>query len=943
MPAGPNGYAIRTTQPHNLIGYRFSCVDKNGDNKVAKVIDVFRKEENAPYGTYACEHDMKYVPKYNKKQLIAHQNGSYATEVNSTWCYKEVDMGFASELPLPSGLEAWQNNTTNLNKILAKLGVGSIENLNNGDKILIEQLYEIRLEGIYHALTVTETAIYGKHILGAYSNGGSSTTSESWGFISSYVNKHYPNALFTPNGQGLWPGAAASDVQITFYNIINMGYGVGIAYTEERDDFDPSLSVKECRAYRGIMPSKDFHYGTSTGNSFDNWTYVKGYPCAGEKLFFSVNFPKDDENILVKQTIWIDGAKTAERTGSSFDLVWFDVSPNNITVPNTKQYYEVKARVNWVDESGNVLKHGAEKIFYIPVKPIVTREKVTAYNEAGEVQSYTTADNTERRMYFGQKVYFRYRYGAVTPWQSYNNVKAKARRWNGSAWANIYSVSSGYDVSEENVVLSATVPYERNSSIGAYIIPLNADSEANSYKLRFDLTTAWWEDPQHTTEQSTFYLPIVKSDVEIVDMKLVDSTGHYADPSRLMVGERYRVRYIYRNNTSCAVFVKGYNDDRSQIPGVYKIPANGTIEVEGSEHIAPNEREYRIWGGVYLSSVSIGNTDYETNGTNNAKEFLCGTGISLDLTAVPPNAPCRERTKVISTFKVWNRTNADILPSDGIFVRIRVFRKNEDREFHTETKAVVVPASGSNIVYFKWSVPSGLNGNDVTVKAELYDGRAYSCLVTNDRATTPYSIYTTPDTSYEENAPAGFTVPPVPLILNSGARWQEYVYDGSGGLRLKESSLNIAVSSPNQLTPATGETEYISGGYWHMKSGYGAAIKSRALLTDMNGNILPGSGAYTLPQYAYALYPEYGYSFEDGKASTLEHMVHDGQDIYELREYLEYGRVHFTPLWFPDGDYTVQVVQSDCWTPEGMIVRRNTLPKIVIKGSAYDDWYVGRR
>ena len=67
-----------------------------------------------------------------------------------------------------------------------------------------------------------------------------------------------------------------------------------------------------------------------------------------------------------------------------------------------------------------------------------------------------------------------------------------------------------------------------------------------------------------------------------------------------------------------------------------------------------------------------------------------------------------------------------------------------------------------------------------------------------------------------------------------------------------------------------------------MKSGYGAAIKSRALLTDMNGNILPGSGAYTLPQYAYALYPEYGYSFEDGKASTLEHMVHDGQDIYEL-------------------------------------------------------------
>ena len=40
-PAGPNGYAVRTTGD-NCLGYRFSVVDKSGSNKVTKVIDVFR-------------------------------------------------------------------------------------------------------------------------------------------------------------------------------------------------------------------------------------------------------------------------------------------------------------------------------------------------------------------------------------------------------------------------------------------------------------------------------------------------------------------------------------------------------------------------------------------------------------------------------------------------------------------------------------------------------------------------------------------------------------------------------------------------------------------------------------------------------------------------------------------------------------------------------------
>ena len=45
--AGPNGYAIMTTDDNCMVGYRFSVVDKNGSTKNGKVIDVYRNTSYA--------------------------------------------------------------------------------------------------------------------------------------------------------------------------------------------------------------------------------------------------------------------------------------------------------------------------------------------------------------------------------------------------------------------------------------------------------------------------------------------------------------------------------------------------------------------------------------------------------------------------------------------------------------------------------------------------------------------------------------------------------------------------------------------------------------------------------------------------------------------------------------------------------------------------------
>ena len=53
-------------------------------------------------------------------------------------------------------------------------------------------------------------------------------------------------------------------------------------------------------------------------------------------------------------------------------------------------------------------------------------------------------------------------------------------------------------------------------------------------------------------------------------------------------------------------------------------------------------------------------------------------------------------------------------------------------------------------------------------------------------------------------------------------------------------------------------------------------------------------------------------------------------------------RLHFTPLWYPDGQYTVSVVGYDVWTPAGMISQKINSKPLTIEGSAYDDWYLGK-
>lgn len=119
-----------------------------------------------------------------------------------------------------------------------------------------------------------------------------------------------------------------------------------------------------------------------------------------------------------------------------------------------------------------------------------------------------------------------------------------------------------------------------------------------------------------------------------------------------------------------------------------------------------------------------------------------------------------------------------------------------------------------------------------------------------------------------------------------------------------------------------------------MKSGYGvsntvtATVSTSALMSH-----------YTYGQTAVSYFPEFNYSIywrlleqlSSGKTARFQF----AENIYSTYK----QRVHFSPVWFPDGSYTVNTHVMDIWTPAGMLCA-NLTDSVSISGSLYDDWHI---
>lgn len=137
-------------------------------------------------------------------------------------------------------------------------------------------------------------------------------------------------------------------------------------------------------------------------------------------------------------------------------------------------------------------------------------------------------------------------------------------------------------------------------------------------------------------------------------------------------------------------------------------------------------------------------------------------------------------------------------------------------------------------------------------------------------------------------------------------------------------STSMSITCDNKNPTASSRT---------MKSGYGINQTVNASISSNQ------STAVTQPQNAVSYFPEFRYK-------TYWRLLEDmgsGQFEFQNNHFSTYkNRTHFTPIWMPDGSYTVNTWLIDGWTPDGML-SANLTDSLTIRGSLWDDWHVSAK
>jgi len=487
--------------------------------------------------------------------------------------------------------------------------------------------------------------------------------------------------------------------------------------------------------------------------------------------------------------------------------------------------------------------------------------------------------------------------------------------------------------------INSGAAFERYSSYSPYVVP-------NVSSLPCVLTTSWTSDSGRTSESTTISIPVVKVDVELKEILLIDENGYYISPStKLSTYQKVTPQYVYRNNSNCPIYVEGYDSDTARIPGIYRISPNSEIYVNGKQMTVGTNTTFNVWGGVYLDGAGRLNTSWEKDDfeSQNNNHWIRYWGVQPPLTIQPiiPNALYRENTEVMTSFRVQNLSPSHFIPSHNVSVRFTAY--NGSTALYSTTKsAVVIPGSGDNLVYFKWTVPSGLNGSNLTLKGEVIEDGRIIDTKSFIHGSEKKPVSQTPDTVFEKSAPAGFSVITPPSRTGSAsAQWSEWVYENNQFIR-RTYGLNLNTSSLPVIVPdANSPSREYKNGSWYMKSGYGFTANWNIGLSTLSGTTAPTAAMYTGAQMAFMYFPEFRYVMTTGSFRVLDRTSNNTFQL-PVNPNGKNARLHFVPLWFPNTNYRVQSYIADVWTPAGMMSGYMLSAPVVISQSAYDDWFLGR-
>ncbi|MGV8149800.1 MAG: hypothetical protein ACLKAK_10950, partial [Alkaliphilus sp.] len=286
----------------------------------------------------------------------------------------------------------------------------------------------------------------------------------------------------------------------------------------------------------------------------------------------------------------------------------------------------------------------------------------------------------------------------------------------------------------------------------------------------------------------------------------------------------------------------------------------------------------------------------------------------------------RVDTYVITAVRIF--ADEDITPDNTAVITMNA-------NGYTKSTEVVIPKNEFQLVWLKWRTPNTPQDVEINVEvtgngAATIDGVNRSETITS--RVVELSFNTPPDPTANDRNDS-FLLPVVPVKASrNNSSWRVFSADWiAGSWVFTYTDYTATLSANMNLVPGNKTPAQASVGDT-MKSGYGVNI---LILSDAITNA--AGSDITAAQNAFSFFPEFNYQ---NYGRVLETTHYGNFEFRENRYSTFNSRAHFTPLWFPDGRYTVLTKLIDVWTPGGML-RTNLHDHVNIEGNLFEDWHIG--
>lgn len=309
----------------------------------------------------------------------------------------------------------------------------------------------------------------------------------------------------------------------------------------------------------------------------------------------------------------------------------------------------------------------------------------------------------------------------------------------------------------------------------------------------------------------------------------------------------------------------------------------------------------------------------------------------------------RTNTEVITAVRLY--TSNQITPEDPANVTFYIMGSSYT------VNNIVIPEGDSQLVWVKWRTPS--QPQQISIQIHASSGYVNTSSITALIVDLHQNVPPDPQATDRNDS---FNIPSIPSYSDNtsaswgiwSAHWHAYWvwkakwywistgpdtgywidyghWKDEGWWAYTWTNYYASLSATQSVMPDSKSPSTTSN---RMKSGYGIEINTSIhLATNAPSQHLTGA------QNAVSYFPEFNYEtywrLHDQKTSGTQAsfwLKANEDSTYQ-------SRVHFTPVWYPNGPYTPITRILDVWTPMGMLTIQ-LQDTVTIAGNLFSDWHI---